>query len=410
MGFSVQLFETLAWAEELLEPRDRGRRPPPPPPLHRRPATRASPDGPRPRARTRTERPSWRPTPATTRASRATRRSSRRSAQVYCGDLDRYVELTGEVARALRQRAGLRPGRRTSTASSRRAGSRRRSRSPRSRSPPPATLGNPYWISYALWIAGHGVLQGRRAAGARGLGRGRRRSCASTASSSSRASSRATRRACTPPTASPRPRSVLFAEAIAAFQRAGNVPQLDHHAGQRAGAVRAARPPRRPPRRCSARCRASRRASTTCPSSPTSATASAATLGAKRAAELTAAGAALDLDDAAVYARQQIDVARRDPTPAGAPGAARRPEPARDRGAPPRGRRPDRRRDRDAAVHLDEDRRAPHPAHLHEDRRVEPRRGDPLGRRRTGWSTTPSPAEPARAGTYARKWVGLPMP
>ena len=34
MGFSVQLFETLAWAEELLERRDRGRRPPPAPPLH----------------------------------------------------------------------------------------------------------------------------------------------------------------------------------------------------------------------------------------------------------------------------------------------------------------------------------------------------------------------------------------
>ena len=35
-------------------------------------------------------------------------------------------------------------------------------------------------------------------------------------------------------------------------------------------------------------------------------------LGAPRAAELTAAGAALDLNRAAIYARQQIDAARRD--------------------------------------------------------------------------------------------------
>jgi DNA-binding CsgD family transcriptional regulator len=40
-----------------------------------------------------------------------------------------------------------------------------------------------------------------------------------------------------------------------------------------------------------------------------------AKVGAGRAAELTAAGTALDLNGAAVYARQQIDVARRDPTP-----------------------------------------------------------------------------------------------
>ena len=36
-------------------------------------------------------------------------------------------------------------------------------------------------------------------------------------------------------------------------------------------------------------------------------------------------------------------------------------------------------RDRDAAVHLGEDRRAPHPEHLHEDRRVQPGGGDALG-------------------------------
>ena len=100
------------------------------------------------------------------------------------------------------------------------------------------------------------------------------------------------------------------------------------------------------------------------------------------------------------------------PEPAAAPGAARRPEPARGRGAAPRRRRPDHGRDRDAAVHLDEDRRAPHPAHLHEDRRrrTAPRR--PAGRSSTRSSTAPSPADrpaplPIRC---AAKWVGLPMP
>jgi DNA-binding CsgD family transcriptional regulator len=37
------------------------------------------------------------------------------------------------------------------------------------------------------------------------------------------------------------------------------------------------------------------------------------------AGELEAAGAAFDLNDAAVYARQQIDAARRDPTPRARP-------------------------------------------------------------------------------------------
>jgi DNA-binding NarL/FixJ family response regulator len=40
-------------------------------------------------------------------------------------------------------------------------------------------------------------------------------------------------------------------------------------------------------------------------------------LGTQRAVELTSAGAALDLSEAAVYVRQQIDAARRDPSPRG---------------------------------------------------------------------------------------------
>jgi DNA-binding NarL/FixJ family response regulator len=38
-------------------------------------------------------------------------------------------------------------------------------------------------------------------------------------------------------------------------------------------------------------------------------------LGPKRAEQLTATGAALDLGDAAIYARRQLDAARRDPVP-----------------------------------------------------------------------------------------------
>ncbi len=76
MGFSVQLFETLAWAEELLQPAAAAgvRRLPR---LYtaagyacfvgRAEAARA----------TRTARPSWKSTPATTRANPGTRRSSR---------------------------------------------------------------------------------------------------------------------------------------------------------------------------------------------------------------------------------------------------------------------------------------------------------------------------------------------
>ena len=102
-------------------------------------------------------------------------------------------------------------------------------------------------------------------------------------------------------------------------------------------------------------------------------------LGATKAGELDTVGAGLDLDGAAAYARGQIDAARRDPRPG------------------PRGARPgglSRREidvlrlaaagrtsgDRCRAVHLDTDRRAPHPEHLHQDRRVEPRRRHALGR------------------------------
>ena len=82
MGFSVQLFETLAWAEELLARRDRGGRVAASPVSTRRAgyacfAGRAE----AARANARPGRRSWRSTPATTRASPGTRCSSRPSAR-----------------------------------------------------------------------------------------------------------------------------------------------------------------------------------------------------------------------------------------------------------------------------------------------------------------------------------------
>ena len=208
----------------------------------------------------------------------------------------------------------------TSTASSRAAGSRRRSRSPRNRSPPPATLGNPYWISYALWIAGMAFSKAdvRRAFAA--LGRGRR-----LRARAPRAVLRRLPRARRGSPAHVRRRARGRAGAVrrrhrrvpAGRQRAA----ADHHAGQRARAVRAPRPSRSRRRCCSARCRASRRASTTCPSSASSATGSPPGSGRDAPRELTSAGAALDLNDAA---RLRAAADRRRPPRARRRSAARR--------------------------------------------------------------------------------------
>ena len=172
----------------------------------RRPAMRASPGGRRRPARTRTGRPSWRSTTATTRASRGTPSFVEALGQVYCGDLDRYVELTGDGGASATEAIGatawpsyvdgLQSCGRIEEALALTEESVAAARS----------LGNPYWISYALWIAGHGVLEGGRASRVRRLGRGRRLRARAPASTSSRASSPATRHACTPPTASPRRR------------------------------------------------------------------------------------------------------------------------------------------------------------------------------------------------------------
>ena len=60
---------------------------------------------------------------------------------------------------------------------------------------------------------------------------------------------------------------------------------------------------------------------------------------------------------------------------------SRRPDGPRDAGPAADRRRGDHPRDLRAAVHLGEDRRQPHPAHLHQARRHQPGRGDPVGLR-----------------------------
>ena len=400
MGFSVQLFETLAWAEALLEPA-------------------AAADVRRlPRLYTAAGYACFagRAEAARVHAHRATELEvdSRYDAcepgyatfvealgQVYCGDLDRYIELTGAVARTYGSDRGyglasyvdgLQSCGRIDEALGLTEESVAAARS----------LGNPYWISYALWIAGMAFSKAdvRRAFAAweEGVAFGREhrvhffegflaRDAARLHTSDGEAEAAL----------------VLFADAIAAFQRAGNVPQLiitlasvpalferldrPAPAAMLLGAL--SREPssfHHVPELTDLGDRVSR------------------TLGTTRTAELTAAGAALDLTDAAVYGREQLKAALREPSPSGAPRTARRAEPAGDRGATPRGRRPNGRRDRNAAVHLVEDRRAPHPEHLHEDRGVEPGGGDSLGRQaqdrpRRRRLTAPGPGAASRAGT-----------
>jgi DNA-binding CsgD family transcriptional regulator len=106
----------------------------------------------------------------------------------------------------------------------------------------------------------------------------------------------------------------LFADAVAAFHRAGNVPQL---------IITLASVPAlfervdRPEPAATLLAAMSREASSAHHVPGLSDLDSRLTrrLGAKRARELAEVGGALDLNDAAVYAQQQIDVARRSPIP-----------------------------------------------------------------------------------------------
>jgi predicted ATPase/DNA-binding CsgD family transcriptional regulator len=311
MGFSGQLFETLAWAEELLVP-----------------ATDV--DVRRlPRLYTAAGYACFagRAEAARAHAHRATELETdprydpcepgyasfiEALCSVYCGDLDRYVELTGAVAHRFgRDRGyalaayvdGLQSCGRIEEALALTEESVEVAR----------RLGNPYWISYALWIAGMAFSKAdvRRAFAAWDEGvafvRAHRvqffegflaRDAARLHTSHGEAEIAL----------------VLFAEAITAFQRAGNVPQL---------VITLASLPAlferldRPAPAAMLIGALSREPSSFhhVPELGALGDRVGAKVGAGRATELTAAGTALDLNGAAVYARQQIDVARRDPTP-----------------------------------------------------------------------------------------------
>ncbi len=172
-------------------------------------------------------------------------------------------------------------------------------------------LGNPYWVSYALWIAGQAFskVDARRALAAwdEGVAFVREHRVQFFEGFLARDAARLHTSDGEPEAA-----LVLFFEAIAAFQRVGNVPQLIitlasvpalferidrlEPAATLLGAME-----REPssfhhvPELNDLGSRLTDR------------------LGEKKAAELKTAGAALDLNSAAVYARQQIDIARRNP-------------------------------------------------------------------------------------------------
>jgi predicted ATPase/DNA-binding CsgD family transcriptional regulator len=311
MGFSVQLFETIAWAEELLE------------------AAAAAGVRRLPRLYTGAGLACFagRAEAARANAHRATELEidARYEAcepgyatfiealgQVYCGDLDRYVELTGAVARRYGSDRGY--GLAAYVDGLQSCGRIEEALALTEESVAAArALGNPYWIAYALWIAGMALSKAdvRRAFAAweEGVAFVREQHVQFFEGFLARDAARLHASDGEPAVA-----LVLFAEAIAAFQRVGNVPQLiitlasvpmlferlDRlaPAAMLLGAL--SREPssfHHVPGLSDLDDRVGR------------------ALGTRRAAELRSAGAALDLNQAAVYARQQLDAARRDPSP-----------------------------------------------------------------------------------------------
>ena len=309
MGFSVQLFETLAWAEDLLE-------------------TAAEADVRRlPRLYTAAGYACFagRAEAARANAHRATELEGdprydacepgyasfiEALASVYCGDLDRYVELTGAVAEQYGSDRGygiasyvdgLQSCGRIEEAMALAEESIAAARS----------LGNPYWIAYALWIAGMAFSKAdvRRAFAAwdEGVDFVRQHHVQFFEGFLARDAGRLHTSDGEVGAA-----LVLFADAIGAFQRAGNVPQLIitlasvpalferldrlEPAATLLGAL--AREPssvHHVPELAGIGERVGRRLAMT------------------RAVELESAGAALNLGAAAAYALRQIDLARRNP-------------------------------------------------------------------------------------------------
>ena len=223
MGFSVQLFETLAWAEELLE-------------------SAAESDVPRlPRLYTAAGYACFagRAEAARANAHRATELEGdprydacepgyasfiEALASVYCGDLDRYVQLTGAVAE--RYGSGRGYGIASYVDGLQSCGRIEEALALTEESITAArSLGNPYWIAYALWIAGMAFSKAdpRRAFAAwdEGVDFVRRHRVQFFEGFLARDAGRLHTSDGEVGAA-----LVLFADAIGAFQRAGNVPQL----------------------------------------------------------------------------------------------------------------------------------------------------------------------------------------
>jgi len=310
MGFSVQLFETLAWAEELLE------------------AATAADVRRLPRLYTAAGYACFagRAEAGRTNAHRATELEVdprydpcepgyasfiEALCAVYCGDLDRYVELTGIVAdRYGRERGygiaayvdGLQSCGRVDEALALAEESVEAARE----------LGNPYWVSYALWIAGMTFSKrdpGRAlAAWDEGVAFVRAHSVQFFEGFLARDAARLHTCDGEPETA-----LVLFSEAITAFHRAGNVPQLIITlASVPALFERVDRP--EPAATLLAAMTREPSSANHVPELDDLAARLTRRLGKKRAEEVALAGSALDLSDAAAYALQQIGVARRSPT------------------------------------------------------------------------------------------------
>jgi predicted ATPase/class 3 adenylate cyclase/DNA-binding CsgD family transcriptional regulator len=311
MGFSVQLFETLAWAEALLEP-----------------ATVA--DVPRlPRLYTAAGYACFagRAEAARANAHRATEleRDDRYDpcvpgyasfiealGAVYCGELDRYIELTASVAEQYGRERGY--GLSSYVDGLQSAGRIEEALAITEESVAVAReLGNPYWIAYSLWIAGMAFsrTEPRRALAAwdEGMAVVREQRVHFFEGFIARDAARLH-------TSDGEPAAALglFADALAAFQRAGNVPQLVITlASVPALFARLDRP--EPAATLIGALTNEPSSAHHVPELAELGERIARNLGPKRAEQLAAEGATLDLGGAAVFARHQIDAARRDPSP-----------------------------------------------------------------------------------------------
>ena len=310
VGFSVQLFETLAWAEELL------------------PAASAADVSRLPRLYTAAGYACFagRAEAARAKAHRAVEFGRRRRydpcepgyamfvealGQVYCGDLERYIELTGEVVRRYGSDRGY--GLSSYVDGLQSAGRIEEALALTEESVAAARrLGNPYWVAYALWIAGMAFSRtnARRALAAwdEGIAFVHEHRIHFFEGFLARDAVRLNTSDGEPDVA-----LGLFAEAIQAFHRAGNGPQLIITLASVPALLE--RLDRLEP--AAMLLGAMSRESSSFHHVPELAELGdrlTSRLGATKAGELLAVGAGLDLD-AAVYARRQIDAARRDPRP-----------------------------------------------------------------------------------------------